>query len=468
MLIASSVIYWYLNCLSMRKLQFETLDLSELDTEILMTTGYPSWKDYMVTYFLMLFTLIAVIGIFFSIRKISSGGTTVTVITQLLSIGFFVLIGRPILKGESKFLYDEQLYWLAAGLMVLSYCLLMLYAFIELRPFKKKKRGAERAELRELRDKTNITVLDRCTLTVGDIDFSAIDKLGNTSYYDILSKEDMISACADADAVLCNKAVFDAEIMDACPRLKYIGLFATGYNNIDIAAAKERGITVCNVPGYSTDSVAQLVFAYILERCTSLSEYNESTHNGEWIKSSAFSYFPYPITELKGKYIGIIGYGAIGKQVAKLADAFGMRVYIATRTKPVDCPYYVVSVDEAFEVADFLTIHCPLTDKTKELVSAERLSKMKKTAYLINTSRGGVVDEAALRAALDSGVISGAAVDVLTSEPMKADNPLIGAKNLTITPHIAWASVESRVRLIKHVADNLSAYQSGVPHNVVS
>jgi glycerate dehydrogenase len=204
-----------------------------------------------------------------------------------------------------------------------------------------------------------------------------------------------------------------------------------------------------------------------LNHTTSLDKYNESTHNGEWVKARAFSYFPYPINELHGKNICIIGYGAIGKQVAKLADAFGMKIYIATRTKPKDCPYPLVTVDEAFRLADYLTVHCPLTEQTKGLINAERLKTMKKTAYVINTARGAVADEYALREALDKHIISGAACDVLTVEPMREDDPLIGADNITLTPHIAWASYEARVRLISLVASNLKAYQNGLPQNTV-
>ena len=350
--------------------------------------------------------------------------------------------------------------------MAVSFLILLVYAIIL---FRNDGHGSQKSidTIEKERKETKISVLDLCTLTVGDIDFSPIDKLGNTEYHDILTKEEIKEKCADSDVILCNKAVIDGEIMDACPNLKYIGLFATGYNNIDIKAADERGITVCNAPGYSTDSVAQLVFAYILNHATSLDKYDRSTHDGEWIKSRAFSYFPFPINELNGKNLSIIGYGAIGKRVAKIADAFGMKVSVNTRTRPADCPYPIVSVEEAFASADYLTVHCPLTEQTKGLISRERLALMKPTAYVINTARGAVADEEALAEALAEGKIAGAACDVLTVEPMREDDPLIGAKNLTLTPHIAWASYEARVRLISLVASNLRAYQNGIPVNRV-
>ena len=463
---ASAVLYWFLNIRSMSTLLFEKLKINEIDREILTTTGYPTWKSYIITYFLMLATLIALVSVYFALINPKGRGSTMTMLCQLFSLGFMALIYKSMKDGKSKFLYDKKFFLISAALMAAALVFSTVYALLWLLN-KKKISQAKQEKISEKRQETKIVVLDKCTLTVGDIDFSPIDALGNTEYYDILTKEEIIEKCADAQVILCNKAVIDDEIMTACPKLEYIGLFATGYNNIDTAAAKKHGVTVCNAPGYSTDSVAQLVFAYILSYSTSLDKYNKSTHDGEWIRSSAFSYFPYPITELKDKKLGVIGYGAIGRKVASIGAAFGMRVYVASRRQPEDCPYNVVTVDEIFKVADFLTVHCPLTEQTRGLINEERLSSMKKTAYLINTSRGAVCDEAALKKALDEGVIAGAAVDVLTAEPMKEDNPLIGAKNLTITPHIAWASYEARARLILLVAGNLRAYQNGQPKNTV-
>lgn len=462
----SACIYWYQNIISMTRLLPVSKNLTEDEAIILRDLGYPEWTTYIITYFLMLFMLIALISVWFSVFYPGKKGTSVTMLTQLLSLGLLIIILKDIIDNKSRFLYDTTLITVCAVLILLSLFSLSALAYTGLTNRKKYKQK-ELSVIKEERANTKIVVLDKCTLTVGDIDFSPLNALGKTEYYDILTKEEIIKVSKDADVILCNKAVIDREIMENCPQLKYIGLFATGYNNIDTTAAKERGITVCNAPGYSTDSVAQLVFAYILNHTTSLDKYNESTHNGEWIKARAFSYFPYPINELKGKTLCIIGYGAIGKQVAKIGDAFGMKIRIATRTKPENCPYPLVTVDEAFKTADYLTVHCPLTEQTKGLINGDRLRKMKRTAYIINTARGAVADEYALREALDKHIIAGAACDVLTIEPMREDDALIGAENLTLTPHIAWASYEARVRLISLVASNLRAYQNGIPVNTV-
>lgn len=315
-----------------------------------------------------------------------------------------------------------------------------------------------------------IELFDKCTLTVGDIDFSAIEALGDVIYHDIVPPEELAETIGDADAVLVNKAVLTEEIFARCANLnlKYVGIFATGYNNIDLEAAGKHHVTVCNAPGYSTDSVAQHVFALLLQIAGSIGQYDRSVHNGDWVKSLAFSYFPYPITEIRGKTFGIFGFGSIGKSVAKLAEAFGMKVIVCTRTKPENCPYESVSKEELFSRADYLTIHCPLTPQTRELVNKDTLALMKPAAALINTARGGVVNEKDLADALNAGKIAAAGLDVLTVEPMKADNPLLTAKNCVITPHTAWASREARQRLIELVAGNLAAFLSGKPVNVVS
>ena len=465
-LTASALLYWYMNVTSMSKLIIGEKDITESETEIMKLVGYPTWKSYLLTYFLMLFMMTGVIAVWAAVVHPDMRGSSVAMLMQLASLASLILLYKDIRADKSKFLYNKTHFVIVTVLMIASFSLLLIYAlFCFLLKNNGRQKGLE--EIEEKRKDTKIVVLDTNTLTVGDIDFSPIDKLGNTEYYDILDKDAIIEKCADADVILCNKAVIDRQIMESCPKLSYIGLFATGYNNIDTKAAAERGITVCNAPGYSTESVAQLVFAYILNHTTSLDKYNASTHDGEWIKSSAFSYFPYPINELKGKTLCIIGYGAIGKQVAKLGDAFGMKICVANRSRPKNCPYKIVSVDEAFAAADYLTVHCPLTDQTRGIISAERLASMKNTAYVINTARGAVADEAALRDALDRGVIAGAACDVLTVEPMREDNALKDAKNLTLTPHIAWASYEARVRLISLVASNLKAYQNGLPVNTV-
>lgn len=313
-----------------------------------------------------------------------------------------------------------------------------------------------------------ITILDHNTLTIGDMDFSPIEALGEVTYYDALPPEEVISACQEADAVLINKAEMTKEVIDALPNLKYIGIFATGYNNVDIAYAREKGIDVCNVPGYSTDSVAQLVFAFIFSFATSIADYNEAVHRGEWIHSPTFAFFPYPLTELAGKTLGIAGYGNIGKKVAKIGDAIGMKILIYSRRKYDDCPYEQVDKETLFRASDYLSLNCPLNEGTKNLVCEETLSLMKPEACIINTSRGGVVDSAALAHALNCDKIRGAGIDVLVKEPMEKDDPLFTAKNTLITPHIGWASLEARKRLMLQVADNLSAWKKGAPVHVVN
>ncbi len=310
-------------------------------------------------------------------------------------------------------------------------------------------------------------ILDKCTVTKGDIDMSALEQFGDTEFYDVLTKEQIIAVLQGADAVVCNKSVIDREIMEATT-LKFVGLFATGYNNVDIEYARERGIVVCNVPGYSTASVAQITFSLALELASNTSGYAASVANGDWKRSKQFSYFKYPISELEGKTFGIYGLGTIGLAVAKIALAFNMRVIAYSRTpKQIEG---IENVDEKriFEESDFLSFHCPLNEQSAKVVNRQTLSLMKPTAFIINTARGGVIDENALRDALISGQIAGAGLDVLTTEPMAEDCPLYGLENCIITPHIAWATLESRNRLIARVAENLGAFASGAPINVVN
>ncbi len=309
-------------------------------------------------------------------------------------------------------------------------------------------------------------ILDRVTLTQNDIDFSPLTEICETEFYDILSKEDIIKVSRNADVILCNKAVIDKEIMDECKCLKFIGLFATGYNNIDTEYAAKKGIVVCNVPGYSTNSVAQLAFTFIMMFATNAHKYNDSVHNGDWIRSHTFSYFPFSMNELAGKRLGIFGCGAIGRAIGGIGEAFGMDVVYTSRT-PRD-GYKFVDLDTLLKTSDFISLNCPLTKQTEKIINAETLSKMKRTAYLINTSRGGVINENDLAEALEKGIIAGAGLDVMTVEPMKADNVLISAPNCIITPHVAWASLEARTRLIKLVAENVKAFISGTPINKVN
>lgn len=290
----------------------------------------------------------------------------------------------------------------------------------------------------------------------------------NVDVYPSTRPEETAAHIGNADVVICNKVLITREVMEACPDIKYIGILATGFNNVDIEAASERGIPVCNAGSYSTDAVTQLVFAYIFDHFQRVALYSMDVRLGKWETAPAFSYFPYPTGELRGKTIGIIGYGHIGKNVAKIAEAFGMQVLIATRTQPENCPYPVVTAEEVFRRADVLTLHCPLTEQTKGLINKKSLALMKETAILINTSRGGTVVEEDLASALNHDMLAAAYLDVLEKEPMSAETPLKGAKNCVITPHIGWTPLETRKRLLDITEDNLRGFLSGNPQHVVN
>lgn len=311
-------------------------------------------------------------------------------------------------------------------------------------------------------------VLDWSTLSNGDISKEEIFSPGEINFFPLTSPEETISRIGNSEIVLCNKVLVTEDVIKSCQNIKYIGLFATGYNNIDLKAADKAGITVCNAGSYSTDAVAQHVFALILAHYSKISIYKKYVDNGGWINSPTFSSFPYPIYELAGKTLSIVGYGSIGKAVAKIADAFGMKIIISTRTVPENCPYEIVTPEEAFRRADIITFHCPLTEKTKGLINRERIALMKESALIINTSRGPVADETALAEALNSHRIAGAGLDVLEYEPMRMDSPLANAENCIITPHVAWAPLETRRRLINIVNNNIKAYLDGKPENVVN
>ncbi|MBP5580704.1 MAG: D-2-hydroxyacid dehydrogenase [Ruminococcus sp.] len=314
-----------------------------------------------------------------------------------------------------------------------------------------------------------IAVLDWYTVNIsGDIPTAQLEELGDVKIIPLTKPEETAANIGDADIVLCNKVLITKEVMDTCPNIKYVGLFATGFNNVDIEYAAQKGIAVCNAGQYSTNAVAQQTFAYILDRFSRVRDYDNAVKNGEWERSPAFSYFPVPTAELAGKTLSIVGYGSIGRKVAEIGSAFGMNIVISTRTQPKDCPYEVTDLYTAAEKADVLTFHCPLTDKTAGIINMELLSHMKPTAMLINTSRGGVVNEADLAQALNDGKIAAAYLDVLAKEPMSPDTPLKGAKNCTITPHTAWAPLETRQRLVDIVCDNIRAWQSGSPRNKVN
>jgi len=286
--------------------------------------------------------------------------------------------------------------------------------------------------------------------------------------YPATAPEETAAHIGDADVVICNKVLITKDVLDACPNVRYIGVLATGFNNIDLEAAAARSIPVCNAGSYSTDAVAQLVFAYIFDHFQRVALYAMDVRLGKWETSPTFSYFPYPTGELRGKTLSIIGFGHIGRRVAEIASLFGMRVLIHTRTQPENCPYETVSAEEAFRRADVLTLHCPLNEGTKELVNRETLALMKESAVLINTSRGGTVAEQALADALNHDMLAAAYLDVLETEPMRQDTPLKTAKNCIITPHIGWTPLETRKRLLEITEDNLHGWLNGNPQHVVN
>lgn len=314
-----------------------------------------------------------------------------------------------------------------------------------------------------------IAVLDWYTVNIsGDIPTTQLEELGEIKIIPLSKPEETAANIGDADIVLCNKVLITPEVMDACPNIKYVGLFATGFNNVDIDYAAKKGIVVCNAGQYSTNSVAQQVFAYILDHFSRIRDYDNAVKDGEWERSPAFSYFPIPTYELAGKTLSIVGFGSIGRKVAEIGAAFGMNIVVSTRTQPRDCPYEVTDLFTAAEKADVLTFHCPLTDKTAGIVNSELISHMKPSAMLVNTSRGPVVNETDLAQALDRGKIAAAYLDVLVKEPMSPDTPVKSAKNCFITPHTAWAPLETRQRLVDIVCDNIRAWQNGSPKNKVN
>lgn len=314
-----------------------------------------------------------------------------------------------------------------------------------------------------------IAVLDWYTVNIsGDIPTTQLEELGEVKIIPLTKPEETAANIGDADIVLCNKVLITPEVMDACPNIKYVGLFATGFNNVDIEYAAKKGIVVCNAGQYSTNAVAQQTFAYILDHFSHIRDYDNAVKNGEWERSPAFSYFPIPTSELAGKTLSIVGFGSIGRKVAEIGSAFGMNIVVSTRTQPADCPYEVTDLFTAVEKADVLTFHCPLTDKTAGIINSELISHMKSSAILVNTSRGPVVNEADLAQALNNDRVAAAYLDVLVKEPMSPDTPLKGAKNCFITPHTSWAPLETRQRLVDIVCDNIKAWLSGSPQNKVN
>jgi glycerate dehydrogenase len=314
----------------------------------------------------------------------------------------------------------------------------------------------------------NIIILDSFTTNPGDLSWAAIESLGSLVAYDRTADADIVPRARDAEIVLTNKTVLSRRVIAALPRLKCICVLATGYNVVDVAAAKEHGVTVCNVPEYSTPNVAQAVFALLLELTNRTGHHDRTVHEGRWAACEDFCYWDGELVELAGLTLGIVGYGRIGQAVARVGRAFDMRILAHRRqaTGPIDGGEYA-DLDRLFAESDAVSLHCPLTPDTKEFVNAARLARMKPTAFLINTARGGLVNEADLAAALDAGTIAGAGLDVLTVEPPSAANPLLRARNCVITPHIAWATRNARRRLIEATAGNVREFLAGVPRNVV-
>jgi len=318
-----------------------------------------------------------------------------------------------------------------------------------------------------------IAVLDSHTLSDGDLDFGPLQRLGDCHFYPRTAPAEVVACCSGAELVLTNKVVLDAAVMAALPQLRYIGVLATGYNVVDLAAARACGIVVTNVPAYSTASVAQHVFALLLEWTQQVGHHDRRVHAGAWSGCADFSFRERPLVELAGQTFGIVGYGAIGAAVARIAQAFGMEVLVATRT-PTRHPELVqgslvaVSLDELLARADLISLHCPLTPETDRLINSARLRQMKTGAILINTGRGGLLDEAAVAAALHGGQLGALLTDVLGSEPPAGDNPLLQAPRTIITPHIAWATRAARQRLLDTVVANVAAFLAGRPQNQVN
>lgn len=310
----------------------------------------------------------------------------------------------------------------------------------------------------------NIVVLDGFTMNPGDLSWNELEKLGTLKVYDRTSPEQLLERAADAEAVLTNKTVLNAAALRNMPKLKYVGVLATGYNVVDIAVAKELGIVVTNIPAYSTESVAQMVFAHILNITHSVGRYAGEAHAGVWSRQADFSYTNSPLMELYGKKIGIIGFGNTGSATARIARAFGMEVLVYTSKPQSALPEGMAkaaSVEEVFSSSDIVSLHCPLNDKTVEIVNAHHLSLMKESAILINTGRGGLVNENDLAEALKAHRIKAAGLDVMVNEPPMENNPLLGLDNCFITPHIAWATYEARTRLMNQTVMNLKSFIEG-------
>ncbi len=314
-----------------------------------------------------------------------------------------------------------------------------------------------------------IVVLDGFALNPGDLSWGNMKTLGECLIYDRTQPEEIFDRIQHAEAIITNKVLIGKSLIDRLPDLKYIGVTATGYNIVDVQAAEERNIVVTNIPAYSTDSVAQLVFSHILNIANRLELHTNSVKSGDWIVNPDFAYWKTPQMEIAGKTLGIIGLGRIGKKIAEIAEAFGMKVIFQNRSSKNNIPkgWIQKSLQEVFSESDFISLNCPLTNENNAFVNCELLMSMKSTAVLINTGRGGLIHEDDLANALNSGVIAAACLDVLSTEPPSSDNPLISARNCFITPHIAWATFEARQRLMNITVENLKLFLSGNQQNVV-
>lgn len=316
-----------------------------------------------------------------------------------------------------------------------------------------------------------IVVLDGYALNPGDISWDEFKKLGDFTCYDRTPKDKVVERIGDAEAVITNKTVLDRDVISRCPNLRYIGVLATGYNVVDVAAAKEKGVAVTNIPAYSTPSVAQLVFALLLEMCHHVGHHDRTVKEGRWTKSEDFCYWDYPLIELADKTLGIFGYGTIGQAVAKIAVALGMKVLVNSRNpkkelETADIRY--ADFDELIAKSDVITLHAPLSDSTSGIINTASIAKMRDGVLIVNTARGPLVNEADMAAALESGKVGGYAADVVSVEPIAETNPLLKAKNCILTPHFAWAPLAARLRLMAIASGNLASFQKGAPVNVVN
>ena len=315
-----------------------------------------------------------------------------------------------------------------------------------------------------------ITVLDGYAACPGDISWDAMKSLGDLTVYDRTAPADVVERAKDSEVILTNKVVISKAVIDQLPQLKYVGVLATGYNIVDTKYAREKGIVVTNIPAYSTDSVAQMVFAHIFNITNDIAHYAAENRKGRWTNSPDFCYMDGTLHEVASMSIGIYGLGSIGRKVAEVAHAFGMKVYAVTSKEPSALPQYVtkLTLDEVLATCDIITLHCPLTDTTKEMINKSTLAKVKNGAILVNTGRGPLVNEQDVADALASGQLGAFCADVLTVEPARADNPLLSAPRCYLTPHVAWATFEARVRLMDIAVSNVAAYKEGKPVNVVN